>query len=329
LDKVLIQDSWNQLIICFLYGVLAMSAKSYGIGLFIILLSLAGCGGGSGGGDNGGGTPSSSNPPNTSPATVTTSNSEGVSRSTIDVASKAPGYEVSAGALKTRGTNGDLEAINSRVADLVRDGMNLRSDPNIAFRVIDAVPCASSGSITLDFPDLNQGQAVPSSGSAIITFDNCNEFGEILDGTADFTWSGGFDNNQGFRNFTVVINVNVTLQGQPSQSVSGTVTCTDYGNSCSVQESFQGSDGASVTVEDVTVSGNSTSGYNLSAQVYHEEYGALTINAMNLTFCENGNIQSGTISVTDSTNTVVLVITFTNCDDFTATFNGVSNTYPQ
>jgi hypothetical protein len=306
-----------------------MSVKSYGIGLVVTLFSLLGCGGGGGGG-NSGGTPTSITPPNTTPATVTTSNSEVVSRSSIDVAKRAPGLEASSGVgFKSAATNGDLEAMNARVTDYVVDQLNIRLNPSLAQRIVQDVPCAS-GSITVDFPNIDaNAQTFPDSGSGLMTFNNCSEMGETINGTATFSWSGGFDQINGFRNFTVVVDATVTVAGQPAQQVTGTVTCTNFGASCSVQESFVGADGSSVTVEGVTVSGDSSTGYNLSAQVYHEEFGAITITASNIVFCSNGNIQSGSISVTDSTNAVVLVINFSNCDEFTATFDGVSNTYPQ
>ncbi len=300
-----------------------MTIKSYLFSFFLSLV-LIGCGGGSGGSQNNGFTG------NTSRATVDDDNAEAVSRSTIEAANRAPAYQSSSvvGSLKSS-SNADLNGIYLSIKGAVEDAAEAQLGDGQA-RVEVPINCSVSGSATVIFPNLNQNTTtIPSSGIATTIYNNCNEFGDILDGVADFTWSGGFDPNLGFANFTMTLDLTVTLDGQASQTVNGTITCTNYGSTCTSTEDFVGADGADIRVENVDVSGNGTTGYNVNARVYHENYGYVDIVATGITFCSNGNIQSGTIRVTDSTSAEVLLVTFSNCDEFTVTFDDVATVYDQ
>lgn len=299
-------------------------------------LILAACGGGGGGG-------SSSSAPdpgfsgNTSRATVDDTNAEGLSRGVVQSASRVEVYDQSSlGGLRAANTEGlDIHIIAEDATDSFVDELVYRyGNEGLAARIDTTIDCDISGTARLIFPTLTQGQPVPQTGSGTLIYNDCSDFdfpNEAIDGTVDIGWNG-FDETRGFQNFTVTINVTVTIAGRGSQRVVGTITCSNFGATCTSSiplEDFTGEDGTDYRVENVEVTGNASSGYNMTARVYHETYGYVDIVATGLILCSNGNIQAGSIQVTDATGGVVLTVSFSNCDDYTVTFDGVSTVYPQ
>jgi len=115
------------------------------------------------------------------------------------------------------------------------------------------------------------------------------------------------------------------------QSVSGSATCTNNGLNCTYSEDFAASNGTDYRVEDVVVTGNASSGYDMTARVYHEVYGYVDVVATGLTYCTDGtgNLATGNISVTDSNGLIVLEVEITSCNDCVVIFGGVSTIVPQ
>ena len=116
--------------------------------------------------------------------------------------------------------------------------------------------------------------------------------------------------------------------GGYDEIVNMTITC-DANGGCTYSSSTTGSDGRTYTVSGSTVTGNNNSGYNASATITDPDHGTITVTASNITICENGNIGTGEIEVTDSTGNIVLSITFPNCTEMVVVYNGVSATYDQ
>ena len=98
--------------------------------------------------------------------------------------------------------------------------------------------------------------------------------------------------------------VTVTYGGETNH-YSGSYTCSS--NSCTYTENMVGDDGEVYQTEDLDVSGNSSTGCDVSATFYDPDYGYVTLDASNIILCDDG-IASGTITLSDdSGNTLVIV----------------------
>lgn len=148
----------------------------------------------------------------------------------------------------------------------------------------------------------------------------------IIDG--EIEWFGY--ENFGDENFTgewgYDFDYTVRYLGETNR-YQGRVRCSgsDYAN-CSYSTNYQGRNGRSYRTENVSVS-QSSSGYSVSARVYDQDLGYVDYQASNLVLCEGGyGFSSGSISITDSTGSAVLTVTFSGCQSYTATYNGVAYT---
>jgi len=163
-----------------------------------------------------------------------------------------------------------------------------------------------------------------SSASGSITFTNCDTGdGVVINGVVTFS---GNENN-----FTITYN-NVTITGfGVSETLNATISCTTTNSSfdCTTTTSITGIDGRTYSVSNVSVSGNNSSGYNVTATVVDPTHGTITINASLIVFnCSAPNADrpsSGTITVTSGGQSGT--VTFDSCSSYTVTFNGVANTY--
>lgn len=124
---------------------------------------------------------------------------------------------------------------------------------------------------------------------------------------------------------------NVTVSyGGNTQVLNMEMRCDTEGSyNCTYSSNFAGSDGRIYRNSDSQVSGNASSGYNVSARVYDPEHGYFYIQASNIILCDGGGIGTGNISVTDSTGSEVFAIDFTSCDSMVVTYNGNSEIYSQ
>lgn len=188
--------------------------------------------------------------------------------------------------------------------------------------------CTSGGSATIDVNgDYTSGS---------FNFNNCN------DGLATFSGSVTFSGDvMGSGNISITYNnvvVTDNASGQ-SQTINGTITCTDGGFTCDYSglnmggaslsnSDFSGDDGRNYSFQgDVTVTGDDTSGWNVDATVVDPDHGAITISAQNVTFgsCGNGLPDGGTITVTGNGQTAT--VTFSGCTSFSVTYGGSTTTY--
>ena len=86
--------------------------------------------------------------------------------------------------------------------------------------------------------------------------------------------------------------------------------------------------GIEYRISDLVIEGDAWTGYNISARVYHGNYGYININASDITFCDNGAISTGEILAEDQVGNT-LSINFNNCDEYSLIYDGVTSTYLQ
>jgi len=205
---------------------------------------------------------------------------------------------------------------------------NGMSSPEMTRVIVDESEFfCESGSSFINYVDLSLEQITaidnglappPNSGRFIQTNDNCSYGGGVTNGTIDLSWSGGFDDDTP-RNFTAIYNFSFN-----EYPFSGTMTCSNFVASCSLSSSFSSEDGVDYYIDLTDVDNVDQDTYNLSTNVYHEEYGYTTITGTNLDFHENGSVCSGSISVVDTTGQEALLIEFTGCNTGDFTFEGDS-----
>lgn len=115
-------------------------------------------------------------------------------------------------------------------------------------------------------------------------------------------------------------NLTISYNGETRQ-YSGSYTCDSRGY-CTYRENLV-SNGEVYQTEDLEVSGNSSTGYDVSATFYDPDYGYVSLEANNVTLCEDG-ISSGTITLSDNSGNT-LVIVYSGCgSDPSMTLNGSS-----
>ncbi|MCW9046552.1 MAG: hypothetical protein OQK46_00625 [Gammaproteobacteria bacterium] len=162
-----------------------------------------------------------------------------------------------------------------------------------------------------------------SSASGSITFNACDTGDGVISGVVTFS---GNDNS-----FTITYNnVTITAPGI-SETLNATISCTSTNTSfdCTTTTSITGIDGRTYSVSNVTVSGNSFSGYNVSATVVDPTHGTISINATSILFnCSapnEGRPSSGSITFTSSGKSGSVV--YDSCSSYTVTLDGVANSY--
>lgn len=269
------------------------------------VIVLVGCGGESGGGDDAG----SGYSGNESAATVSESNKSAIATTASVGAEKAIDIEV--------GT--DVSPFS-----LVRDtsralSQELRSlSPRVTGSGTYSEYC-DSGSISYSYDIDNSGY-----GTYEYSYNNCT----ISSGSYTFTYNGDmvweyYSNGSSWYEYDFTYSYN----GQ-TYTITSTASC-DASYNCTFEENFS-SEGVEYRVTDVSVSYSSGSGtYDVAATVYHENFGYIEIVGEDLAICSDGNFSSGTITVTDSTNSTVLTVVYNSCTSMTITYNSVAETVSQ
>ena len=276
-----------------------------------LVFTLSSCS--SGGDDDDGG--NNNNQGNTSEATVSDNNKKDVSIASAEGAKQA----VTGSTLPT-GISAESE-LNEALKDLAINVLE-------QVESLSKLPTGYSGTITGDCGGSANYNAVINGQQVNRIEYDFNQYcssSYTLDGnmTIYYTYSG--NDISGYR----IVYDNVTYSGPNyNETINMTITC-NATYSCTYSSSTTGSDGRTYTVSDSSVTGNNSSGYNVTATVTDPDHGTITITATNITICDNGNIGSGEIEVTDSTGAVVLSITFPNCSEMVVTYNGVATTYNQ
>jgi len=161
-----------------------------------------------------------------------------------------------------------------------------------------------------------------STGSKItITYNSFCSGSAVFSGTAVITRTES--------SFTIkYTDFKVTIDGVTT-TLDMTVACNTTGTSCTFSSDFTGDNGTVYQSGSVSVSGNNTSGFNISGSVSDPDAGKIDFSANGITICTNGNIGSGTINITDSTGNIVITVSFPNCNEMIITFNGTTERIAQ
>jgi hypothetical protein len=138
-----------------------------------------------------------------------------------------------------------------------------------------------------------------------------------------------FTKNTSADSMTMVFDVTVAYIGQ-TQAVDMTLACSDISSpsiSCSITSDFEGIDGRIYRLEDLTVTGNDTSGYYVSMTFYDPDHGRVDVTTTQpLTYdCEQAVPGSGMLSVNGGGTSATA--SFDNCSSYSVTVDGVGTTY--
>ncbi len=210
--------------------------------------------------------------------------------------------------------------IRSNLLDIAENAKETIIASQLASGVVIDVSeiCTGGGTASVDTNTSATPQEVPTSGNWDIEYSNCDTGNGTIDGTMDYTFSNSF------QNVTIVYDIDFTTT-EGSFSLSGTITCNN--EECTYTEDFS-VNGVDYRIENIEVS-EDIDGFNISGRVFDENLGYIDFETSDFTACSNGNVQTGTITISDSTNTEVITVTFPNCNDCIVTFDGVETTFQQ
>lgn len=147
------------------------------------------------------------------------------------------------------------------------------------------------------------------SGNVSINYDNWCSDGYIFNGDYSTNGPGG------------TLNYDITVTGN---GVNYHLVCNQ--NGCT--NDYVGTNGETYRTSDVSVSGDNSNGYNVNARVYSGDLGYVDYEATNLVMCgaPDYGFQSGTITITDSTGSSVVSVSFSDCSSYTVFYEGDSFT---
>lgn len=125
--------------------------------------------------------------------------------------------------------------------------------------------------------------------------------------------------------YDVSYTTNIPLYGSGSMTYFEICHTVDGIKSC--YPGVYDSETTTYTTSDIVVSGDSSSGFNVSYTMKDTEGQTFSIEFTGLTLCTNGNIGTGNGTVTYGSE--IISIEFTNCDEFTISHDGNSSVYSQ
>lgn len=269
--------------------------------------------------DGGGGATTYSG--STSAATISADNAEAVgvaaTEATTQAISEDTANESNPFAFAVASSNQAGDNINSTVSQIIRSMQsqsgNLVSGVTVGAADFAGDPYYCGGSVTVP-DDFNA-----TSGS--MTFSNfCYDF------LGPITMNGVITFSETATTLTITYtNFTATFEGE-SYTINSSVTCSLDANgfvtSCSISSTYTGSDGLIYRVDDFTVSGSPTSGFDVDATFYHPTYGSVTINTtVPVMFeCTGPQPSAGSITYTGSGGTSGS-ITFDSCSSYTYCFD--------
>lgn len=307
---------------------------------------LQACGGGSGDGS-----PDSTNDGNditsasqdysgeTAQATLTTDNTKDLATASASGTKQA----IDSDSVPVVGARSDLpfskEEILEEHADFVAgilEGNNNQAARGVtAARTEDLTSAlCDSGSIIATYPDTG------TSGNWSIDYNQCtrttsyggSSYTTSFDGSVEGTYTqigNTYRYEYRYENFTVSIQ---SPYVDHSQTFNMSMTCEFNQNSaeysCDYYSDYQGYDDRVYRVSEVSVSGNESSGYDVSVRVYHPDYGYVTVmTEIPVTYeCANGYPNAGRVLV-EGANGTVATVEFTSCSTYVVVFDGVSTSY--
>lgn len=279
-------------------------------------LVLISCGGdGDGDGDS---NDDSAYSGNKSAATVDDSNKSDMAASSSIGAEKAIEASSVPGRMLGNTSKGPIEYLLEQSTLFIKSESQLRQSSR-AVVDLSASVCNAGGSASYTYDDNN----TTGYGTFTINYNNCQYSygGETSSVNGSAIWTSNEDGS-----FSYEYDLTTTY-GSETYTVTATYEC-DAEFNCSYVDDFS-HNGVSYQIADFSVSGNASTGFDVVATVYHETYGYIEIQGVDLVMCSGGGFSSGTITVEDSTNSDVLTITYVSCSEMTVTFNGVSSTVDQ
>ena len=172
----------------------------------------------------------------------------------------------------------------------------------------------SSGTATIT-TDITQGSTT---GSGSMVFVDC----VVSDAFSTVTINGSIIMSATSSSATLSADLTIS-EGDIVETVTFSGTCSMSNGvlgTCSFSSSFVGIDGRTYTSSNISVSGDSSSGFSFSGNVTDPDFGVVTISTSTpvLLNCANGNPGSGEIVVSGNGSATV---TFNDCDSFTVTYN--------
>jgi hypothetical protein len=159
-----------------------------------------------------------------------------------------------------------------------------------------------------------------------ITYNECVLGGATINGTMIISISTSGD----ITTSTVIADLTVSYLDKVESfdfSAACTINQTSGATSCTYNSNAPGIDGRTYSVTDISVSGNSVSGFTVSATITDPDNGNITISTTTpVTLnCPDGQPDSGEIVVSDGTNS--MTVTYIDCDNYSINFNGSTTTY--
>lgn len=263
-------------------------------------LFIVSCGTESSGGGSGGGTDDSA-------MTVNDDNKNTAARSSAAGAEKAVESDAAPG--RSLGSQGMLSWLQQHQQALGHTRRAVERVPE-PVDISDAV-CPMGGSAIYQIDPDNTGASTTVTIVYTDCADNWNEIYTVINGTADWT---SYEDGA----FTYVYDITTTTNDR-SWSIAGTWSC-DAEFSCTYTEEFT-ANGIDYRLENVSVAGDNSSGYDVSFRIHHPELGYIDVSGEDLIRCAEGGFSTGTITVTDGSNASVLSISFVSCTEMTVTFN--------
>ncbi len=301
-----------------------------------VALSIIGCGGG-GGGDGSSATTYSGSQVQ---ATITTDNSEQLARSATEGATEATAP------LPATGGGGGAEALSAFpvgiqtttsyelaeniIIDNLPQALEYLSNSSLPSAYQETLDCTFGGTILVTADDSianSADQTYPENGTVTMNFRDCREDStSTFNGTATINFTGGGGLTAVYQNFTIAFTDPTTGEQVVETIENMTIVC-DGNDPCSIQSDFVGTDGRTYRIEDMTVLGSDSFGWDVSATVYDPDLGSIIIDttAPFMLDCPTGVPSSGALSITGA-NFSVATVTYTSCTEFQVCFEDVCNT---
>ncbi|MES9854378.1 MAG: hypothetical protein ABW170_21405 [Candidatus Thiodiazotropha sp. L084R] len=307
---------------------------------FLLVFVLQACGGGGDDGDGGSTNTSLDYSGETKQASLTTENVDQLSTAAASGSKQA----ISSDNVPVIGARADMpvtrQQINEELSVLIGGalsrGSQLAARGDTAARTEDiSNTMCDSGSVIIEYP----GNGV--AGNWSIEFNQCttrSRYGNdnhstIFDGSVEGTYvqvGNGYRLTLNYVNFSVEV---TNSNGSYTDTFNMSVTCTSIDQeginaSCEYHSDYRGYDNRTYRVSEVTVSGNDSSGYQISVRVYDPDHGyVLVTTEVPVTFdCEDGHPSAGRIRF-EGVNGTTAVIEFISCTQYVVTFEGVAETY--
>jgi len=239
------------------------------------------------------------------------------------------------------------DLLRKRITSLVLDSVHSkpsigaianRTETEIETEVGDCGGTMVSTTTTTE-PDDPEASFPFSGVTEIVLNDYCTSDDDDIDdgqvtynGTLDISFSFIDGSNITFNYSYNVSYVAITPSGQFSGVITANESCETINDieTCTSSSSYDTADGTSYSLSSATVSGDSSSGYDVSGTIIDDDGNSYDVSVSGLTQqCDDSdNVSTGTLTITDDQGETITV-TFPNCNDCVVDYLGIANTYSQ